>query len=129
MWGDRIFEKVIEESINVITGAEFVGGSSLRGPKLLTIFFEDDLTSVANRMMYQPKLTVEVSSSFPYTDNKMVPLNYNCNYVNESTTTNISGTGGMTRSGRCYTLVMVETVPPKPMKDSLNKKKQKRSLM
>ena len=79
MWGDRIFEKVIEESINVITGAEFVRGSSLRGPKLLTIFFEDDLIPVNNMTMHQPRLIMEVPSPFPYKDNKMIPWNYNYN--------------------------------------------------
>ena len=33
------FEKVTKESVNVITGAEFVKGSSSKGPKPLTIFF------------------------------------------------------------------------------------------
>ena len=67
--------------------------------------------------MHQPKQTVEVPSPFPYMDNKMVPWNYNCNYVREATVEKISGIGGMTRSGRCYALAIGETAPPRPMKE------------
>ena len=35
-------KKMIEDSVNVIIGVEFVGGPSLGGPKPLTIFFKDD---------------------------------------------------------------------------------------
>ena len=52
--------------------------------------------------MHPSKLTVEVLSPFPYMDNKMVPWNYNYNYVNEPIATNIVGIRGMTRSGRYY---------------------------
>ena len=58
-------KKIIEESVNVITDAKFVGGSSSEGPKPLSIFFEDDLLLLANVIMHQPKLTVEVLSPFP----------------------------------------------------------------
>ena len=78
----EVSEKIIEESVNVITDAKFVGGSSLEGSKPLTMEVNCDQIQVANVIMHQPKLTVEVSSLFPYKDNKMVPWNYNCNYVN-----------------------------------------------
>ena len=52
--------KVVEESINVITDAKFMGESSSKGPRPLTIFFEDDLVSVANMTMHPSKLTVEM---------------------------------------------------------------------
>ena len=91
--------KVIDESVNVITDAKFVGEFSSKKLKPLTIFFENDLASVANTMMHQPKLIVEVPSLFPYTDNKMVPWNYNCNYVNESATANISSIRGIIEVG------------------------------
>ena len=66
-------EKVIEESVNVITDSKFMGESFSERSKFLTILFEDDLISVANVMMHQPKLAVEGPSPFPYTDNKVVP--------------------------------------------------------
>ena len=76
-------KKIVEESINVITDAKFMGKSSSRGSRPLTIFFKDDLISMIDIRMHPPKLTVEVLSLFPYMDNKMVPWNYNYNYVNE----------------------------------------------
>ena len=93
-------KKVIKESIKVIIDARFIGESSSIGPKPLTIFFKDDSILVANMVMQPPKLTIEVPSPFPYMDNKMVLWSYNCNYVNESTTTNILGIEGMIGSGR-----------------------------
>ena len=41
-------KKIVEESINVITNAKFVGESSTKGPRPLTIFFEDNPASLAN---------------------------------------------------------------------------------
>ena len=117
---------MLKESVNVINDAKFVGGSSFRGLKPLTIFFEDDPVLVANVMMHQPKLIVEVSSLFPYTDNKMVPLNYNCNYVHESASANILKIGGMTRSGRCYMLATIEVAPSKPVEEIPQTKKNKK---
>ena len=61
----ELSKKVIEESINVITDAKFVGESSLKGSKPLTIFFEDDSILVANMTMHPPKLAVEMLSPFP----------------------------------------------------------------
>ena len=94
--------KVIKESINVIIDVKFMGESSIERPKPLTIFFENDPVPMTSVTMHLPKLIMEVLSLFPYTDNKMVPWNYNCNYVNELATTNISGIEGMTQSERCY---------------------------
>ena len=61
----EFFEKIVEESVNMITDAKFMGESSLGGPRPLTIFFEDDLILVANTRMNLPKLIVEVPSPFP----------------------------------------------------------------
>ena len=79
----------MEESIIVITDAKFVGESSSKGSRSLTIFFDDDLVLVVDMRMHPSKLIVEVQSPFPYMDNKMVPWNYNYNYMNEPTVTNI----------------------------------------
>ena len=112
----------------MIIDVRFVGESPSRGLKPQTIYFEDDPFSVANMTMHPSKLTVEVSSPFPYMDNKMVPWNYNCNYVHESTATNISSIGGMTRSGRCYMLSLVEMTPPKLTKELPKQKEPKVTL-
>ena len=80
----------------MIIEAEFVGECSSGGLKPLTIFFEYDLVQVDNTTTHQPKLTVEVPILFPFKNNKMVSWNYNYNYVNEATTTNILGNRGMT---------------------------------
>ena len=69
----EFFEEMIEESVNVITDAKFVGKSSFKRLKPLTIFFEDDSIQLDNPTIHQPKLIIEVPSLFPYKDNKMVP--------------------------------------------------------
>ena len=66
-------KKIVEESINVIMNARFVGETSSRGPRPLTVFFEDESVPAANMITHPPKLTVKVLSPFPYTDSKMVP--------------------------------------------------------
>ena len=58
-------KKIVEEPINVITDAKFIGESSLSGLRPLTIFFEDDLVPVTNMIMHPSKLIMEVPSSFP----------------------------------------------------------------
>ena len=92
----------------------------------MTIFFEDDLVLVSNVMMHQPRLIVEVPSLFSYTDNKMVPCNYNYNYVHKAASANISGIERMTQSGRCYAPIMVEKTPSKLVEEI---PKQKESEM
>ena len=57
--GEIEFSKnIMEESVNVITDARFVSESSSRGPRPLTIFFENDPVLVANMMTYPLKLTM-----------------------------------------------------------------------
>ena len=119
-------EKVLEEYVNVITDAKFVRGSSFEGPKHLTIFFEDNSVSMSNIIMHQPRLTIEVPSPFPYMDNKMVPWNYNSNYVHEAPVVNISSIEGMTRSGKCYAPIMAKKASPKPMEEIPKQKKNQR---
>ena len=112
----------MEEFVNVITSAKFFEGSSSKVSKLLTIFLEDDSVQVDNMTTHQPKLIVEVPSHFPSNDNKMVPWNYNYNYVHKETMANISGIRGMTRNGRCYAPITARKVSPKPTK-KISKKK------
>ena len=92
----EFFERIMERSINVITDAKFKGESSEGRHRPLTIFFKDDLIPMANVNVHPSKLIVEVPCSFLYTDSKIIPWSYHCNYVNEPATANISGTGGMT---------------------------------
>ena len=128
--GEIEFSKeVLEEYVNVITDVKFMERSSSEGLKPLTIFFEDDPIFVNNVMMHQSRLTVEVPSHFPSMDNKMVPWNYNCNYVHEVARVNISSIGVMTRSERCYGPIMIERPHRSLWKKSLNKKNQRWSQM
>ena len=73
--------------------------------------------------MHSSKLIVEVLSLFPNRDNKMVPWNYNYNYVNEPVAGNISGIGGIIGSGRCYVLVSAKIAPLNPVKKLPKQKK------
>ena len=108
-------EKIKEKFVNVIVGEGYSNTSSSRGPKALTIYYEDEL-KVARRPTVEismPKLKVEVPSSFSYKSNKVVPWKYNCNYINETTATDLTGVGGITWSGRCYSPIMTEEVVQK----------------
>ena len=64
----------IVKSVSVITRAKFVGESSLRRPKPLTIFFKDDPNQVDNAYT---KASSRGTTHFPYKKNKMVLWNYN----------------------------------------------------
>ena len=121
----EFFKRIMERSINVIIDAKFIGESFEGRPRPLMIFFEDNPILVANVNVHPSKLIVKVSSPFLYTDSKMVPWSYHCNYVNEPTTANISGIGSMTRNRRCYALVAVETIPLNPIKELSSQKSLK----
>ena len=110
--GNIEFSRMIkEESINVTTDAKFIRESSEGRPRPLTIFFEDNSILMASVNVHPSKLIVKVSSSFPYTNSKMVPWSYHCNHMNEPTAANISGIGGITRNGRCYAPATIEMIP------------------
>ena len=64
-----------------------------------------------------------------FTDNIMVPWTYNCNYVNETVSTSISGIRGMTQSERCYVPAMDKMAPPKPIKERLPKQKEPKIVL
>ncbi|XP_017976417.1 PREDICTED: uncharacterized protein LOC108661933 [Theobroma cacao] len=78
--------------------------------KPLTIFYEPKGEFVEDKT--HAKMIIEVPKPFPYKDNKAVPWNYNCSvqvskaekWIAESQddAVNITGVGGITRSGRCY---------------------------
>jgi len=56
----------------------------------------------------KPKLVIHVPAPFPYQSNKQVPWNYDSTVQqvgeqdSDANSANITGVGGMTRSGRCY---------------------------
>ena len=53
---------------------------------------------------------VEVPRPFLYESQKAVPWNYNCNYTHQTTTTELTDIGGITRNECCYALDMAEKV-------------------
>ena len=62
-----------------------------------------------------PVLMVEVPRPFPYKSQKAVPWDYNCNYTYQTATTDLTGIGGITRSGCCYAPNMVEKIAPEKL--------------
>jgi len=64
--------------------------------------------SVLTIPIQKPKLLIHVPSPFPYQSNKQVPWNYDSAVQQigekdgDANLANITGVGGMTRSGRCY---------------------------
>ena len=57
-----------------------------------------------------PVLVVEVPRPFPYKSQKTVPWDCNYNYTYQTTATDLTGVGGITRSGRCYAHDMIKKV-------------------
>ena len=94
----------------------------------MIIYYEDkDELTVDSKPQFQlPKLTIEVPSPFAYKDSKAVPWNYTCNVTTKGSVNSllnqtpiemcttaavdITGTGGITRSGRCYTPEMLRKI-------------------
>ena len=65
-------------------------------------------------------LVVEVPRLFPYESQKIVPWDYSYNYTHHTATTNLTGVGGITQSGRCYAPDMAEKVIPKKLLVPIN---------
>ena len=57
-------------------------------------------------------LVVEVPRLFPYESQKAISWDYNCNYTHQTAVNDLTGVGGITRSGRCYAPSLVETMAP-----------------
>ncbi|XP_017976456.1 PREDICTED: uncharacterized protein LOC108661971 [Theobroma cacao] len=86
--------------------------------KPLTIFYEPRGEFMEDRT--HAKMIIEVPKPFPYKDDKAVPWNYNCSvqvsktekWIVESQddAANITGVGGITRSGRCYSPEALENL-------------------
>ena len=50
----------------------------------------------------------------------MVPWDYNCNYTHQTIATDLTDVRGITRSGHCYALDMIEKVTPEKLLMSTN---------
>ncbi|XP_017974534.1 PREDICTED: uncharacterized protein LOC108661595 [Theobroma cacao] len=110
----EFYVEALEPAVNMMSKES----THPRKIKLLTIFYERRGESVEDRT--HAKMTIEVPKPFPYKDNKAVPWNYNCNVQVSNTkkliaesqndAANITGVGGITRSGCCYTLEALENL-------------------
>ncbi|XP_022764236.1 uncharacterized protein LOC111309440 [Durio zibethinus] len=84
-------------------------------PKPVTIRCGNKPKSVIDKLLPRP-VTFKVPTPFPYKDDKAVPWRYGCDAVvqgqkeevSKADASNITGVGGITRSGRCYTPEMLE---------------------
>ena len=76
----------------------------------ITIFHDNLLAKVEVYKALKPMLVIEVPKPFPNTSNKMVPWDYHCNYASETAVTNLTGVGGITRSGRVYMPTIADKV-------------------
>ena len=90
----------------------YSGAPSSTGPRPITIFHDNK--TVATEVPKVPTLVllVEVPKSFPYTSQKVVPWNYNCSYTHQTDVNDLTGIGGLTRSGRCYAPGLAEEIIP-----------------
>ena len=133
------FSKSNDPSIDVITGTTYLGTLSSTGPRLITIFHDNEAARDEIPKVLTPILVIEVPRPFPYESQKTVPWDYNCNYTHQVAATDLTGVGGITRSEHCYAPDMAEKVAPekllvptseeqpsKEKNDSLEKRKVKR---
>ncbi|EOX99283.1 Uncharacterized protein TCM_007907 [Theobroma cacao] len=112
-------EENLVGTINGDTSAE-VASSSFGGnkPKPLTIFYEENRSPMndTSPTMIRSGITIEVPSPFPYKSDKAVPWNYECNILGtassapQASSEDLTGVGGITRSGRCYSPEIAERV-------------------
>ena len=116
------FSNLEDSSVNVITGTMYSGTPSSTGPRLITIFHDNEAAIVEVPRVPTPVLLVEVPKPFPYTSRKAIPWNYNCNYTHQTDVNDLTGVGGLTWSGRCYALGLAEEVIPKSCPVPINAK-------
>ena len=89
-------------SINVITCTIYSGIPSSTGPRSITIFHDNETARAVVPKVSIPVLVVEIPRPFPYESQKAIPWYYNCNYTHQTAVNDLTGVGGITRSGRCY---------------------------
>ena len=116
------FLEMIQEMMNG-GGIEFCGKTKEQNVsvlleevrKPLTVFYRGGGQQAAKKTPQAPtpKLVIKVPTSFRYTSDKTVPWNYTSQTVTpvpqavaeqkpEKSVNDVTDTGGMTRSGRCY---------------------------
>ncbi|XP_017985253.1 PREDICTED: uncharacterized protein LOC108663874, partial [Theobroma cacao] len=118
----EFYEEAEENLVGTINGdtpAE-VASSSFGGnkPKPLTIFYEENRSPMndTSPTMIRSGITIEVPSPFPYKSDKAVPWNYECNILGTASSAlqasfeDLTGVGGITRNGRCYSPEIAERV-------------------
>ena len=130
------FSSSKRSSINVITGNTYSGTPSSTGPRLITIFHDTEAAIIELPKIPIPVLMVEVPKPFPYKSQKAIPWDYNCNYTHQTAVNDLTGVGGLTRSGRCYApglyprtvqCLQMKNNPLKRRSDFLEKKRVKTS--
>ena len=109
------FSKSNNPSIDVITGTTYSMTLLSTGPRSIIIFHDNEATRDEMPKVSTPVLVVEVPRPFPYKSQKVVPWDYNCNYTDQTTTTDLICVGGITRSRRCYAPDMIEKVTPEKL--------------
>ncbi|XP_017973959.1 PREDICTED: uncharacterized protein LOC108661439 [Theobroma cacao] len=118
----EFYEEVEENLVGTINGdtpAEVASSSfGVNKPKPLTIFYEENksLMNDTSPTMIRSGITIEVLSPFPYKSDKAVPWNYECNILGTASSApqasfeDLTGMGGITRSGQCYSPEIAERV-------------------
>ena len=107
------FSDLEDSSVNVITGTMYSGSPLLTGLRSITIFYDNEMVATELPKIQTSVLLVEVPKPFPYTSQKAVPWDYNCNYTYQTDVNDLTGVGGLTRSGRCYASGLAEEIIPK----------------
>ena len=111
--GEIEFCKKIEGNMVAVTQED---GQQDETPKPLIIYYKGGNQTKAAPQPSALKIIVKVLAPFHYQNDKAVPWRYTCNVTtprslvipfssestSEQTINDITGVGGMTRSGRCY---------------------------
>ena len=116
----------IDPSINVITGTTYLGTLSSTGTTYLgtlsstgrrpiTIFHDNEEAKNEMPKVPIPILMVEDPRPFSYKSQKAVPWDYNCNYTHQTTATDLTSVGGITRNDCCYAPDMIKKVTPEKL--------------
>ena len=106
------FSNAEGSSINVITDTMYSGTPSTNGPRPITIFHDNEAAITELPKVPIQVLIVEIPRPFLYESQKVVPWDYNCNYTHQTAINDLTGVGGLTRSGRCYAPSLAEVDIP-----------------
>ena len=107
------FSDLEDSFVNVITSTMCSRAPSSTGPRPITIFHDNEATRMELPKVSILVLLVEVPKPFPYESQKAVHWDYNCNYTHQTTVNDLTGVGGLTWSGHCYTPGLAKEVIPK----------------